>query len=77
MTKEELELLEQAVKTRAGEIIKLKNATFYGIAAGLTFLIKMMMKNQDTVSIAGAYLNGEYDNQGFYIGVPVILNQNG
>lgn len=77
MTKEELELLEQAVKTRAGEIIKLKNATFYGIAAGLTFLIKMMMKNQDTMSIAGAYLNGEYDNQGFYIGVPVILNQNG
>lgn len=77
VTKAELDLIEQEVKTRAAEIIKLKKATFYGIAAGLTFLIKTIMKNQDTMIIGSAYLNGEYDNQDFYIGVPIILNQNG
>lgn len=77
MTKEELDSLEQEIKTRSEKIIKLKNATFYGIAAGLTLLIKIMLKNQDTMAIGGAYLNGEYDNKGFYIGVPIILNQNG
>ncbi|MBE4703953.1 L-lactate dehydrogenase [Spiroplasma platyhelix] len=77
ITKEDLNEIEQQVRNRAYEIINLKKATFYGIAAALASLVKIIYEDQNTISIAGGYLEGQYENSGFYVGVPMILNLKG
>lgn len=77
LTKEDLATIEQQVRNRAYEIINLKKATFYGIGAALASLVKLIYEDENGISIGGAYLNGEYGHEGFYVGVPVVLNQQG
>lgn len=73
----DLEELRKEVAQRAYKIIKLKRATFYGIGAALALLVRNILEGQNHVLVAGAYLQGEYGQQGFYIGVPTILYEKG
>lgn len=77
LTQADLDEIEQDVRDRAYKIINLKKATFYGIGAALASLVKAIFEDQNLISIAGGYLDGEYNNSGFYVGVPVVLNQQG
>lgn len=75
--KADLKTIQTEVVNRAYDIIKLKRATFYGIGVALTLLVKAVFEGQNTILVAGAYLDGEYNQKGIYIGVPVIINETG
>lgn len=74
---QELQATRDAVAQRAYEIIKLKRATFYGIGTALALLVRNIFEGQNNILVAGAYLQGEYGHQGFYIGVPTIIYEEG
>ncbi|GGI42743.1 L-lactate dehydrogenase [Mammaliicoccus stepanovicii] len=67
------------VETRdaAYQIIESKGATYYGVAMGLMRITKAILNNQDVVLTVSAYLEGEYGNEGVYIGVPALINRTG
>ncbi|MDO4593848.1 MAG: L-lactate dehydrogenase [Tissierellia bacterium] len=67
----------EIVKNKAYEIIKLKKATFYGIAASLTKISKAILNNEEAILPVSTYLNGEYDLEDIFISSPAIIGNNG
>lgn len=65
------------VRDAAYEIINRKGATFYGIAVALARITKAILNDENSIFSVSAYLDGEYDSNDVYIGVPAILNANG
>ncbi|MCD7723385.1 MAG: L-lactate dehydrogenase [Clostridiales bacterium] len=65
------------VRESAYEIIKAKDATYYGIGMVLARLARAILNNENSVFTVSAYLKGEYAEKGLYIGVPAIVNRNG
>lgn len=61
----------------AYRIIELKRATFYGIGACLTRIVKAILNDEQVVLMVGAKLSGEYENKDLYIGVPAIISAQG
>lgn len=74
---EDLEELFVNVRDAAYQIIERKGATYYGIAMGLVRLTKAILRNENSILTVSAYLDGEYDSNDIYIGVPAIVNRNG
>ena len=75
--KEVLEKIYNDVQQAAYEIIERKKATYYGIGLGLTKIIKAILNNENEILTVSTYLNGEYDVEGLFIGVPSIVNNKG
>lgn len=75
--KEILEKIYNDVQQAAYEIIERKKATYYGIGLGLTKIIKAILNNENEILTVSTYLNGEYDEEGLFIGVPSIVNNQG
>ena len=75
--KEVLEKIYNDVQQAAYEIIERKKATYYGIGLGLTKIIKAILNNENEILTVSTYLNGEYDEEGLFIGVPSIVNNKG
>ncbi|MGR9048681.1 L-lactate dehydrogenase [Halobacillus faecis] len=73
----DLEDIFTNVRDAAYQIIEKKGATYYGIAMGLTRITKAILRNENSVMTVSAYLNGEYNMQDVYIGVPAIINCQG
>ncbi|WP_296875977.1 L-lactate dehydrogenase [Thomasclavelia sp.] len=65
------------VRQAAYEIIKRKNATYYGIGLSLKRIIKAIMSDENAVLTVSAYQEGQYHHNGLYIGVPAIINRQG
>lgn len=65
------------VRKSAYEIIKAKNATYYGIGMVLARLTRAILNDENSVFSVSAYLKGEYAEKGIYIGVPAVVNRNG
>ena len=65
------------VQQAAYEIIKRKNATYYGIGLSLNRLITAILSDENAVLTVSAYQQGEYKQEGLYIGVPAIINRQG
>jgi L-lactate dehydrogenase len=65
------------VKNSAYEIIKAKRATYYGIGMTLARLTRAVLFDENSVFTVSAYLKGEYEHNGIYIGVPCIINRKG
>lgn len=76
-SKEVLEKIYNDVQQAAYEIIERKKATYYGIGLGLTKIIKAILNNENEILTVSTYLNGEYDEEGLFIGVPSIVNNKG
>ncbi|MBM4762292.1 L-lactate dehydrogenase [Bacillus sp. B15-48] len=76
-TKEDLEEIFVNVRDAAYHIIERKGATYYGIAMGLVRLTKAILQNENSILTVSAYLNGEYNHDDIYIGVPAIVNRDG
>lgn len=75
---DELEKIHQNVINAAYEIINRKKATYYGIGMSLNRLVRAILDNENSILTVSTYLqNGEYGQDDVYIGVPVIINQNG
>ncbi len=64
-------------KKSGADVISLKGATTFGVAASTSSIIESLIKDKKKVHLVSFYLNGEY---GFYdvcIGMPVIIGKNG
>ena len=59
------------------EIIDKKRATYYGIGMALNRLVKAVLNDENAILTVSTYQNGEYEQEGLYIGVPAIINKNG
>lgn len=73
----EMHRIYKEVQQAAYEIIKRKNATYYGIGLALNRLIQAILGNENAVLTVSAYQQGEYKQHGLYIGVPAIINRQG
>ncbi len=65
------------VQQSAYEIIEKKKATYYGIGMGLSKIIKTILNNGKEILTVSTKLEGEYGNNGLFIGVPAIINNEG
>lgn len=72
-----LKKIADDVKFAAGEIIKAKNATYYGIGMALVRIIKAILNNENSIITVSAYLDGEFGFHDIYAGVPSVINRNG
>ena len=74
---EDLDTIEEEVRSAAYKIIEAKRATYYGIGMALTRITKAILGDESSVLTVSAHLKGEYGEQGLYAGVPCIINKNG
>jgi L-lactate dehydrogenase len=75
--KEDLENIFVNVRDAAYQIIEKKGATYYGIAMGLVRITRAILHNENAILTVSAHLDGQYNEQNVYIGVPAIINRNG
>ena len=73
----ELESIHAEVVNAAYEIINRKKATYYGIGIALSRLIAAILNNENCILTVSTLLEGEYGQEGIYIGVPAIINGDG
>lgn len=65
------------VRDAAYHIIERKGATYYGIAMGLARITRAIFNNENSILTVSSLLQGEYDQDDVYIGVPAIINREG
>ena len=75
--KEDLDEIFMNVRDSAYEIIKNKGSTYYGIAMGLVRITKAIFQNENAILTISAYLDGQYEEDNVYIGVPAVINRKG
>ncbi|MEG0273758.1 MAG: L-lactate dehydrogenase [Longicatena sp.] len=59
------------------EIVKRKKSTYYGIGLSLNRLVQAIFNDENVILTVSAYQNGEYGQEGLYIGVPAVINRKG
>lgn len=74
---EDLDNIHKGVVNAAYEIIEKKKATYYGIGIGLSRLVKAILDNENSILTVSTYLEGEYEQNDIFIGVPAIINGDG
>jgi len=77
--KEVIDAMVQRTKMAGGEIVKLlkTGSAFYSPAASATAMAEAILKDQKRLLPVCALLEGEFDVNGYYVGVPVVLGANG
>jgi len=74
------ELVDEAyVKTRgsAAEVIRLKGATYYGIAVVVRKFVQAILSDAKTIMPASVMLQGEYGLDGVALSVPCVIGNKG
>jgi L-lactate dehydrogenase len=74
------ELVDEAyVKTRdsAAEVIKLKGATYYGIAVAVKKFVQTILSDAKTIMPASVVLQGEYGLNNVALSVPCVVGSKG
>jgi L-lactate dehydrogenase len=61
----------------AYKIIEAKKATYYGIGMAMARITKAIFGNEYSVLTVSAHLQGEYGENGIYIGIPCVVNRMG
>lgn len=74
---QELLELEEEVRMAAYKIIEAKKATYYGIGMVMARITKAIFGNEYSVLTVSAHLQGEYGENGIYIGIPCVVNRMG
>lgn len=74
---EDMEKIEEQVRTAAYKIIEAKRATYYGIGMAITRIVKAILGDENSVLTVSAKLCGEYSSKNVFIGVPCIIGRNG
>lgn len=59
------------------EIYNRKGTTYYGIASACVGIIKAILFDENKIIPVSTLLEGEYEEQDIYAGVPTILSRNG
>ena len=76
-TADDMNKIEEQVRTAAYKIIEAKRATYYGIGMAITRIVKAILGDENSVLTVSAKLCGEYDSRDVFIGVPCIIGRNG
>ena len=75
---EDLEKIENEVRTAAYEIIKAKGSTYYGIGMAICRITRAIFHNENSVFTTSVRLRGEYGlRKEVFIGNPCIINSGG
>ncbi len=75
---EDLDNIYKKVRNAAYEIIKRKNATYYGIGMALVRITAAIFNNENRIMPISVLNNGIYDcENNVYIGLPAVLNRDG
>ncbi|MBQ3918210.1 MAG: L-lactate dehydrogenase [Oscillospiraceae bacterium] len=74
---EDMQDIENQVRTAAYKIIAAKRATYYGIGMSLTRIVKAILNDENSVLTVSAKLSGEYGQHNVFIGTPSIIGRNG
>lgn len=74
-----MEEMVNRTKMAGGEVVKLlkTGSAFYSPASSAIQMAEAVLKDEKRVLPTCAYLNGEYNVFGYYVGVPAILGENG
>ena len=75
--RDDMDKIEEQVRTAAYKIIEAKRATYYGIGMAITRIVKAILGDENSVLTVSAKLCGEYGNKNVFIGVPCIIGRNG
>jgi malate dehydrogenase len=77
--KDKLDLIIDRTRKGGAEIVKLleKGSAFYAPAASGVEMAESYIKNQKKILPCAAYLNGEYNIEKIYAGVPVVIGDQG
>lgn len=75
--REDLDDIFTNVRDAAYHIIEKKGATYYGIAMGMTRITRAILQNENSILTVSAHLDGQYDANDVYIGVPAVINRQG
>ena len=68
---------EIKVRNTAYDIINLKGSTYYGIARSLAKITKAILDDDNSIMTVSTLLEGEYEENDIYIGVPAVVNKYG
>jgi malate dehydrogenase len=79
ISKERLEEINQRTRDGGAEIVKYleKGSAFYAPAASGVQMAEAYLKNEKKLLPCAVQLNGEYDVNNVYAGVPVVIGKNG
>ena len=78
-TQERIEAIVDRTRKGGGEIVALlkTGSAFYAPAASAIAMAESYLKDQKRILPCAAYLNGEYGVKDMYVGVPVLIGENG
>ncbi len=74
---DDMQKLEEQVRTAAYKIIEAKRATYYGIGMAITRIVNAILGDENSVLTVSAKMCGEYGQRDVFIGVPAIIGRNG
>ena len=74
---EELYKISKSVTGAAQEIIRAKNATYYGIGMALVRIVRAILGDEKSALTVSVMLNGQYGVTDVYAGLPAIIGRNG
>lgn len=74
---EDLNNISKNVTGAAQEIIKAKSATYYGIGMALVRIVRAIFGDEKSALTCSVLLNGQYEMNGVYAGLPAIIGRNG
>lgn len=73
----DLQKISKNVTGAAQEIIKAKQATYYGIGMSLVRIVRAIFGDEKSALTVSVMLNGQYGIDGVYAGLPAIIGRNG
>lgn len=75
----EVDLADLVTKTtkEGWEIYNRKGTTYYGIASACVGIIKAILFDENSIIPVSTLLEGEYNEEDIYAGVPVVMNREG
>lgn len=74
---EELNKISKNVTGAAMEIIRAKQATYYGIGMSLVRIVRAIFGDEKSALTVSVMLNGQYGINDVYAGLPAIIGRNG
>jgi malate dehydrogenase len=78
-TQEKIDAIVDRTRNGGGEIVALlkTGSAYYAPAASAVQMAEAYLKDQRRVLPCAAWCKGEYGLDGLYVGVPVVIGQNG
>ncbi|MBL7684582.1 MAG: malate dehydrogenase [Deltaproteobacteria bacterium] len=79
ISKEKLDAIVKRTQMAGGEIVNLlkTGSAYFSPAASAIQMAESYLKDKKRVLACAAYLNGEYGAKGIFMGVPVVIGENG